>query len=245
VTQLLRKKGVVGKFVEFFGAGLELLPVADRATIANMAPEYGATCGIFPIDHATTQYLTLTGRPEATTALVEAYAKDQGLWRTAGTPDAAYTDILDLDLATIEPSLAGPKRPQDRVPLAGVKRSFVEALPGMQEGKPAPPSGPTRVAVEREISEGPAGVAPAPPTAHAEVPYALADGAVVIAAITSCTNTSNPSVMIGAGLLAKKAVERGLTSKPWVKTSLAPGSQVVTAYLEKAGLMTPLAITWG
>jgi aconitate hydratase len=209
VTQMLRKKGVVGKFVEFYGSGLKSLPLADRATIANMAPEYGATCGIFPVDAETLRYLRLTGRPADQIALVEAYCKEQGLFHTESTPAAKYTDTLELDLGTVEPSVAGPKRPQDRVSLGDTKRSFAEALPSL-----LPPG-----AKESSKSSG-----------------KLAHGAVVIAAITSCTNTSNPSVMIAAGLLAKKAAERGLTVKPWVKTSLAPGSQVVTEYFLKAGL---------
>ncbi|MCX7629257.1 MAG: aconitate hydratase AcnA [Geminicoccaceae bacterium] len=213
ITQLLRKKGVVGKFVEFCGTGLDHLPLADRATIANMAPEYGATCGFFPIDRITLEYLALTGRDPAQIALVEAYAKAQGLWREPGSPDPVFTDLLELDLATVEPSLAGPKRPQDRVPLSAVAKNFEEALPSLLGG--ADP----RAAV---------------PVAGTD--YSLRHGDVVIAAITSCTNTSNPGVMMAAGLLAKKAVEKGLDRKPWVKTSLAPGSKVVTDYLERAGL---------
>ncbi|MDX2038755.1 MAG: aconitate hydratase AcnA [Isosphaeraceae bacterium] len=212
VTEMLRKKGVVGKFVEFFGPGLASLPLADRATIANMAPEYGATCGIFPVDDETLRYLRLSGRPAETIELVEAYYKAQGLFRTEDSPEAVYSDTLELDLATVEPSLAGPKRPQDRVTLGRVKESFEKALEGMLDGRPSKPPG-TAVDV--------AGVE---------------NGSVVIAAITSCTNTSNPSVMIAAGLVAKKAVERGLETKPWVKASLAPGSKVVTSYLEHAGL---------
>jgi aconitate hydratase len=213
ITQMLRKKGVVGKFVEFCGPGLDHLPLADRATIANMAPEYGATCGFFPIDRITLDYLRLTGRDPARIELVEAYARAQGLWRDPGSPDPVFTDLLELDLATVEPSLAGPKRPQDRVSLKAAKASFEAALPTLLAG--------------------------ADPDAEAPVrgtDYALRHGDVVIAAITSCTNTSNPGVLVAAGLVAKKAVEKGLTRKPWVKSSLAPGSRVVTDYLEKAGL---------
>ncbi|MCE2510840.1 MAG: aconitate hydratase AcnA [Alphaproteobacteria bacterium] len=215
ITQMLRQKGVVSKFVEFFGTGLDHLPLADRATIGNMAPEYGATCGFFPVDEETLRYLRLTGREEAQIELVEAYAKAQGMWRDSNTPDPVFTDTLALDLGKVEPSLAGPKRPQDRLRLSDVAPSF---------GKTLEEAG---VKAKRETKvEG--------------TDYTLADGAVVIAAITSCTNTSNPAVMIGAGLLAKKALEKGLQCKPWVKTSLAPGSQVVTEYLEAAGLQTAL-----
>src|SRR5438034_288905 len=210
VTEMLRKKGVVGKFVEFYGSGLSSLSVPDRATIANMAPEYGATMGFFPVDSETLAYLRFTARPTEQIALVEAYSKEQGLFRTDATPDPAFSDTLDLDLSTIEPTVAGPKRPQDRVPLRQAKASFQKAIEGA-------------------------------PNKHVDVRnngdhFDLSNGSVVIAAITSCTNTSNPSLMLGAGLLAKKAVERGLQTKPWVKTSLAPGSKVVTDYLEKAGL---------
>ncbi len=222
VTQMLRKKGVVGKFVEFFGDGLDHLPLADRATVANMAPEYGATCGIFPIDAETLRYLELTGRSPEQIALVEAYAKEQGLFREPGVPEAAYSDVAELDLSTVEPSLAGPKRPQDRVPLRSVKQSLEEALQAMG-GKHADAHGRPRAKVRIGGATHPIG-----------------DGAVVIAAITSCTNTSNPAVLIAAGLLAKKALERGLRSKPWVKTSLAPGSRVVTEYLRAAGLLPHL-----
>jgi aconitate hydratase len=211
VTQMLRKLGVVGKFVEFFGPGLDHLALADRLTIANMAPEYGATCGLFPIDAETLNYLRLTGRPDAAVALVETYAKAQGFWRGQGAADATYSETLELDLANVVPSLAGPKRPQDRLPLAHAKRVYRDALAPMVEDR----TGGGRVRVGD---------------------YELSDGAVVIAAITSCTNTSNPSVLLAAGLLAKKANERGLTRKPWVKTSLAPGSLVVTDYLKRAGL---------
>ncbi len=201
VTQMLRKKGVVGKFVEFYGAGLSALSVADRATVANMAPEYGATMGFFPVDEETLDYLRFTNRDPEQIALVEAYTKEQGLFRTDKTPDPRYTDTLELDLSTVTPSMAGPKRPQDRVELPGVRANFHAAFAGVNGA-----------------------------------PDKLSDGSVVIAAITSCTNTSNPSVMLAAGLLAKKAVEKGLTVKPWVKTSLAPGSKVVVDYYEKAGL---------
>jgi aconitate hydratase len=241
ITEALRRHGVVGKFVEFFGDGLGALTIADRATLGNMCPEYGATVAVFPIDEMTLDYLRLTGRDEARVQLVEAYAKDQGLFRTEGAPDAAYSEVLELDLTTIEPSLAGPKRPQDRVTLKRAKAAFQTALPTMQV-----PSKPLKGA---SAAEGGArqGVATAT-GAIAQSGVAVADpelqeldhGAVVIAAITSCTNTSNPSVMIGAGLLAKKAVEKGLTRKPWVKSSLAPGSKVVTEYLNAAGLTSYL-----
>ena len=226
VTERLRKHGVVGKFVEFFGAGLGNLTIADRATLGNMCPEYGATAAMFPIDEMTLDYLTLTGRAASHVKLVEAYAKAQGLFRETGT-HAVYDETIELDLGTVEPSLAGPKRPQDRVSLTKAKAGFQTSLPSMmteKKAKASPPSSASAVAVME------------PP---AQVRVASADlehGSVVMAAITSCTNTSNPSVMIGAGLVAKKAVERGLTTKPWVKTSLAPGSKVVTDYLEKAGL---------
>jgi aconitate hydratase len=232
VTEILRKKGVVGKFVEFYGSGLAGLPLADRATIANMAPEYGATCGIFPVDAETLRYLRFTGRPETLVNLVEAYCKEQGLFHTAQTPEAAYSDTLSLDLGTVVPSLAGPKRPQDRVPLTDVKRSFGAALPGMlvaakpKAGAALPMASEPAAAVAQVTLDGDA--------------HELRHGSVVIAAITSCTNTSNPSVMMAAGLLAKKAVEKGLQSKPWVKTSLAPGSKVVTDYLIEAGVMRSL-----
>ncbi|MDE1152919.1 MAG: aconitate hydratase AcnA [Micavibrio sp.] len=217
VTQMLRKKGVVNKFVEFFGDGLNHLSLADRATMANMAPEYGATCGFFPIDSETINYLRFTGRDEQRVQLVEAYAKAQGLWRDANSPDPVFTDTLELDLATIEPSLAGPKRPQDRVTLAKAAAGFSETLAKDIGAEAANKS----VAVKGQN-------------------YNLSQGDVVIAAITSCTNTSNPSVMLGAGLLARKALEKGLKVKPWVKTSLAPGSQVVTDYLVKAGVQKDL-----
>ena len=213
VTQMLRKKGVVGKFVEFHGPGLDGLTLADRATIGNMAPEYGATCGIFPIDAETIRYLTFTGRDPDRVALVEAYARAQGMWRDSGTPDPVFSDTLELDMGTVEPSLAGPKRPQDRVPLSQAAQSFAADLAGTFKAEDPARSVPVQGAG-----------------------YALDQGAVVIAAITSCTNTSNPAVLVAAGLLARKAVEKGLATKPWVKTSLAPGSQVVTDYLAKAGL---------
>ena len=218
VTQMLRKRGVVNKFVEFCGPGLDNLSIEDRATIGNMAPEYGATCGYSPTDDDTIRYLTNTGRPAATVALVKAYAKAQGLYRTKGTPDPIFTDLLKLDLASVEPSLAGPKRPQDRVLLKEAKTAFAEALnkefgKGAEPGKRVPVAGRT---------------------------HDLGHGDVVIAAITSCTNTSNPSVMVAAGLLARKAAAKGLKVKPWVKTSLAPGSQVVAEYLAKSGLQADL-----
>ncbi len=244
VTEMLRAHGVVGKFVEFCGAGLTDLTLADRATIANMAPEYGATCGIFPIDASTIAYLQLSGRTEVQIALVEDYAKAQGLWRDATTPIADYSDLLKLDLASIEPSMAGPKRPQDRVKLGDVKKGFESKLLELS-GRMAGPD-PRAKTVGRQTSEGgaPSGAGPvAPETSEPSVAvhtddgdFVLEHGSTVIAAITSCTNTSNPSVMMAAGLLAKKAVEKGLRSKPWVKTSLAPGSKVVTDYLAKAGL---------
>ena len=217
VTQMLRKKGVVGKFVEFFGPGLSHLSLEDQATIANMAPEYGATCGFFPIDNDTIAYLNASGREADRIALVEEYARAQGMWRSDDTPDPVFTDTLELDLATVVPSLAGPKRPQDRVALTEAKPEFAKAM----ETEFKAFGSKTRVAVANRNHD-------------------LGDGDVVIAAITSCTNTSNPSVLIAAGLVARKARERGLSVKPWVKTSLAPGSQVVTDYLEKAGLTPDL-----
>ncbi len=213
VTQMLRKKGVVNKFVEFYGPGLDELSLADRATIANMAPEYGATCGFFPIDGETIRYLKATGRKADRIALVEKYAKAQGMWRDKKSPDPVFTDTLELDVTTVEPSLAGPKRPQDRVPLSQMSESFRKAL---------------TETFGRRGNESLVSVR--------GTDYELEDGAVVIAAITSCTNTSNPSVMLGAGLVARNAVQKGLSVKPWVKTSLAPGSQVVTDYLKNAGL---------
>ena len=230
ITEVLRKKGVVGKFVEFFGKGLSKLPVADRTTIGNMSPEFGSTCAIFPIDDRTLEYLRLTGRSADHIALVEAYAKAQGMFRTDDMPDAEYSDVLSLDLAGVEPNLAGPRRPQDRVSLHEVKSTFNAALGEWQAAR-----GAENGAVSRFESEGGGGTA-----TIAQTEKDVSDGAVVIASITSCTNTSNPSVLVGAGLLAKKAVQRGLSSKPWVKTSLAPGSKVVKDYLEKAGLQAPL-----
>ena len=216
VVQMLRNKGVVGKFVEFFGPGLEQLSLPDQATLANMAPEYGATCGFFPIDAGTIKYLELTARSQETIQLVEAYAKAQGLWRDADTPDPQFTDTIELDMATVVPAIAGPKRPQDRIDLTDSSEAFTDALSDI-------------------------GGVDAPRTADVEgEEYSLSDGDVVLAAITSCTNTSNPSVLVAAGLLARNAVAKGLTSKPWVKTSLAPGSQVVADYLDKAGLQGDL-----
>ena len=247
VTQLLRRQGVVGKFVEFFGAGLASLPLADRATIANMAPEYGATCGIFPVDAETLRYMRFTGRPESLVQLVEAYCKEQGLFHAVDTPEAHYSEVVDLDLRTIEASLAGPTRPQDRVRLSEAKKSFDDALHLMLT-KAAPKATPREV--QRLMGEGGGGTAVgAPKSAHENAHLSenheaflektagdIDHGSIVIAAITSCTNTSNPSVLVAAGLLAKKAVEKGLATKPWVKTSLAPGSKVVTEYLSAAGL---------
>ncbi len=218
VTQMLRAKGVVGKFVEFYGEGIGHLPLADRATIANMAPEYGATCGIFPIDAETINYLNISGRDEETIALVEAYAKMQGMWRDENYKEPVFTDTLELDMGTVEPSLAGPKRPQDRVGLSRAKEGFANELPKLNAGK---------LAAGMEV-----------PVEGAD--FTLKHGAVTIAAITSCTNTSNPYVMMAAGLVAQKAHALGLKAKPWVKTSLAPGSKVVTEYLHRAGLDTAL-----
>ena len=243
VTQMLRKKGVVGKFVEFYGPGVAGLALTDRATIANMAPEYGATMGFFPVDAETIRYLKFTNRPARTVALAEAYCKKQGLFRTKDTADPVFTDTLTLNLKNVEPSLAGPRRPQDRVPLKNSKKVFRESLKNFLEKECAPLD---QAAIAEWIEEGgspsskksPPGVlAKTHPVTDGRVSYELPQGAVVLAAITSCTNTSNPSVMLGAGLLAKKAVERGLSAKPWVKTSLAPGSKVVTDYLKDAGLM--------
>jgi len=224
VTEMLRRKGVVEKFVEFFGDGLAHLPLADRATIANMAPEFGSTCGIFPIDQETIRYLELTGRSREQIELVEAYARHQGIWRNDGQRDAEYTDVLELDLGTVEPSLAGPKRPQDRVPLRSMKAAFRKSH--------------EKMAAERSHKRPDAlGMAPADLDGAT---VNIKDGAVLIAAITSCTNTSNPSVLVAAGLLARNAHQRGLKARPWVKTSLAPGSRVVTNYLDKAGLSDDL-----
>ncbi|MGC2032529.1 MAG: aconitate hydratase AcnA [Steroidobacteraceae bacterium] len=224
VTEILRKHGVVDKFVEFFGDGLKGLPLADRATIANMSPEFGSTCAIFPIDEETIRYLELTGRAPEQIALVEAYAKAQGLWRINGAPAADYTDVVELDLSTVEPSLAGPKRPQDRVPLHSAKSVYQRSMKKMAE--------------ERAHKNPQANGVAAASVGGAS--FEVRDGAVLIAAITSCTNTSNPAVLVAAGLLARNASARGLTSKPWVKTSLAPGSRVVTDYLRKAGLLKDL-----
>ena len=241
VVQMLRAKGVVGKFVEFYGPGLSSLSLEDEATIANMAPEYGATCGFFPVDDDTMRYLTATGRDEHRIKLVETYARQTGMYRTDDTPDPVFTDTLELDLSTVEPSLAGPKRPQDRVPLTNAARAFEDAVVTIKGGsKPKTPAG-DDVADARYMSEGAQRDQSALPGHVVEgEEYNLSDGDVVIAAITSCTNTSNPSVLIAAGLLARKAREKGLTSKPWVKTSLAPGSQVVTDYLTKTGLQDDL-----
>jgi aconitate hydratase len=245
VTEMLRKHGVVGKFVEYFGPGLRDLPLADRATIANMSPEYGATCGIFPIDKETLRYLRLTGRSEEQIALVEAYSREQGLFHDEKTPEAEYSELLSLDLATVEPSLAGPRRPQDRVVLSQAGESFQKALPSLikpkSAAKTAVPAAATANSRRWEQEGGsPGAIGVEDPNVHEHVPASVKDslkhGSVVIAAITSCTNTSNPSVLIGAGLLAKKAVEKGLSVPPWVKTSLAPGSKTVTDYLAKAGL---------
>lgn len=240
VTQMLRKQGVVGKFVEFFGPGLQHLALADRATIGNMAPEYGATCGIFPVDAESLRYLRLSGRSDEQVALVEAYAKAQGLWHDENSSHAEFTATLELDLADVKPSMAGPKRPQDRVLLTDVQQNFHENLGATTvnrngaEARFANEGGGT--AVGREESEK----SPGQHVLRNGEEFDVHDGAVVIAAITSCTNTSNPAVMLAAGLLAKKAAARGLKSKPWVKTSLAPGSKVVTDYLEKTGLLTEL-----
>jgi aconitate hydratase len=255
ITEMLRNHGVVGKFVEYFGPGLQELALADRATIGNMSPEYGATCGIFPVDKESLTYLRLTGRSEEQIALVEAYCRAQGMFHDEKTPEAEYSELLTLDLTTVESSLAGPKRPQDRVPLSLAGQSFRAALPSLMKPKSAEqtsaqavasgsaPSGSVPKQVDRWEQEGgsPAAVG-VQDTLHEEhvsasVKGSLRHGSVVIAAITSCTNTSNPSVMVAAGLVAKKAVEKGLTVPPWVKTSLAPGSKVVRDYLEKAGLL--------
>ncbi|HSJ15367.1 MAG TPA: aconitate hydratase AcnA [Longimicrobiales bacterium] len=225
VTEMLRKKGVVGKFVEFYGAGLSTLPLADRATIGNMSPEYGATCGIFPIDSLTLDYLEFTGRTPEQVRLVEAYAKEQGLFRTDESPEPDFSDTLTLDLSEVEPSLAGPHRPQDRIRLSDVKPSFQGSLQEMVGNTRGDGGTATHTALRRAV-----------PITVEGTDTELADGSVVIAAITSCTNTSNPSVMVAAGLLAKKAVQAGLVRRPWVKTSLAPGSKVVTDYLDDAGL---------
>jgi aconitate hydratase len=269
VTELLRRKGVVGKFVEFYGPGVARLPLADRATIGNMSPEFGSTCAIFPIDAETLRYLAFSGRPKELIDLVEAYAKEQGLWHDADSEEPTYSDTLELDLGDVEPSLAGPKRPQDRVPLHGAKDAFRSALAelvGRDEEQEIANAHDEAVAETFPASDPTADASPGhePPAAPAAAPavaagtlvaehsetavdvtldgkaFKLDHGHVVIAAITSCTNTSNPSVMLGAGLLARNAVARGLTRQPWVKTSLAPGSKVVTEYLDRAGLTEPL-----
>ena len=242
VTQMLRKLGVVGKFVEFYGDGLQHLPLADRATIANMAPEYGATCGIFPIDAESLNYLRLSGRSEAQIALVEGYAKAQGLWHEPGSAHAQYSATLELDMGDVKPSLAGPKRPQDRVLLGDVHDNFTEALKGLTTNREQRNGdvadfineGGGAAVGNEQLAKGYADIVINEQAAR------LKDGAVVIAAITSCTNTSNPAVMLGAGLLARNAARLGLKAKPWVKTSLGPGSRVVTDYLEKAGVLTDL-----
>ena len=256
VTQILRETGVVGKFVEYFGHGLEGLPLADRATIGNMSPEYGATCGFFPVDAETIHYLRLTGRSVERIGIVETYCKENALWHDPDDPPT-YSQVVELDLSSVEPSLAGPRRPQDRVPLRDAKRAFVDALPtfGVDYGNaqdeavaesfpasdPAATAAPghARSLADSQVEAAPVAVAPRQngvPVTMGEESFELRHGSVVIAAITSCTNTSNPAVMVGAGLLAKKAVERGLRRKPWVKSSLAPGSKVVTKYYDKAGL---------
>jgi aconitate hydratase len=244
VTELLRKKGVVGKFVEFFGDGLDNLPLADRATIANMAPEYGATCGIFPVDAETIRYLQVSGREQETIDLVEAYAREQGMWRETGSAHADYTDVVELDLDSVVPSIAGPKRPQDRIALTDAKSSFLDYLKEELDTRGALPN------TDEARFEGEGGDTAAGHTMWHEAggvnvdidgeQHRLNHGDVVIAAITSCTNTSNPAVLVAAGLVAQKAHQRGLTTQPWVKTSFAPGSQVVPAYLHEAGLMQPL-----
>jgi len=221
IVEMLREHGVVGKFVEFYGPAVKTLPMGDRSTIANMGPEYGATCGLFPIDHETLDFLRLTGRSEEQVALVEAYAKAQGMFDEDGSFEADYSEKLTLDIGTVVPSLAGPKRPQDRVALTEIKPSFNAALSALYEERGVTAKAPVKTLIDGQEVE-------------------IGDGAVVIAAITSCTNTSNPNVMLGAGLVAKKAVERGLSVPPWVKTSLGPGSMVVTRYLEESGLMEPL-----
>src|SRR5256714_5250299 len=252
VTQILRRTGVVGKLVEYFGEGLERLPIADRATLGNMSPEYGATCGFFPVDDETLRYLRMTGRDDHRLALVEAYCKENMLWHDP-TEEPTYSEIVELDLGSVEPSLAGPRRPQDRVPLATAKESFVEALGTFgvdyaddsydkEVANSFPASDPPSGDGTHETEEASAPVATATGASAAlrvelaGESFELDHGSVVIPAITSCTNTSNPSGMIGAGLLAKKAVERGLRRKPWVETSLAPGSKVVTEYYDQAGL---------
>ncbi len=219
VTEMLREKGVVGKFVEFFGDGLAHMPLADRATLGNMSPEFGSTCGIFPIDGETIRYLKLSGRDDAQCELIETYAKEQGLWREDGQPDALYTDVLELDMGDVEPSIAGPKRPQDRISLSNAASAYKKILADTVAGRDSGGSG-TAALNGKDVE--------------------IKDGAILIAAITSCTNTSNPAVMVAAGLLARNAAAKGLTAKPWVKTSLAPGSRVVSDYLEKAELIDDL-----
>jgi aconitate hydratase len=243
IVQMLRKLGVVGKFVEFFGDGLDNLPLADRATIANMAPEYGATCGIFPVDEESLRYLALSGRSEEQVALVEAYMRAQGMFRTPGQAEAEYSAVLDLDMGTVVPSLAGPRRPQDRVLLSEADRNFHlhmnehhEARKSAAESRFEDEGGDTAVGHDKSQAY----TAPVATVNYADEDFDLTDGAVVIAAITSCTNTSNPAVMLGAGLLARNAVAKGLRVKPWVKTSLGPGSRVVTDYLQRAGVMDDL-----
>ena len=241
VTQMLRAHGVVGKFVEFFGAGLAHLPLADRATIANMAPEYGATCGMFPIDAEVLAYLRLSGRTEEQITLVEDYARIQGLWHDAHTPPAVYSSLLSLDLATVRPSLAGPSRPQDRVLLERVQRNFHEHLGSLPGRTPAPlPVSDFREEGGAQPQAAHLSARPGVPVALSDAEHVLSDGSVVIAAITSCTNTSNPAVMVAAGLLARAARARGLKAAPWVKTSLGPGSRVVTDYLARANLLSDL-----
>ncbi|HWU18788.1 MAG TPA: aconitate hydratase AcnA, partial [Devosia sp.] len=243
VTEMLRKKGVVGKFVEFYGPGLDYLSLEDQATIANMAPEYGATCGYFPVDADTLKYLTTSGRDPQRVALVEAYSKAQGMFRETSSPDPVFTSTLELDLSTVVPSLSGPKRPQDRVALKDAAASFAKALPELAGGRAERTRLPEDKQESRFVDEGATGVDDIPEEAAFPVKgakYGLDDGHVVIAAITSCTNTSNPSVLVAAGLVARKARALGLNSKPWVKTSLAPGSQVVTDYLTAAGLQDDL-----
>ena len=245
-TQMLRQKKVVGKFVEFFGTGLTGLPLADRATIANMAPEYGATMGFFPVDDETLKYLRMTGRPESHVKLVEAYTKEQGLFRTDQTPDPAFTDTLELDLGSVEPSLAGPKRPQDRVPLRSAKQMYRDALQadlakmgvpsGGGDAKRAAQVSGSAAASSTAVLDEPAAEEAGVKVQYKDQTFTLRHGAVVIAAITSCTNTSNPAVMLAAGMLARNAVKRGLTAKPWVKTSTAPGSRVVSEYYNASGL---------
>jgi aconitate hydratase len=243
VTQMLRKHGVVGKFVEFYGDGLQHLPLADRATIANMAPEYGATCGIFPVDAESIRYMRLSGRSEEQIALVEAYAKAQGLWHAPDSPHATYSSTLELDMGSVQPSLAGPKRPQDRVLLSGMKANFEENVGSMTKDRQAK----VGCAVHELVAEGgdqaqrqQLAAKPISKVMINDGEHHLTDGSVVIAAITSCTNTSNPAVMLGAGLLARNAAARGLKAAPWVKTSVGPGSRVVTDYLEKADVLKDL-----